>query len=169
MAAIIWNTGEKSVIDAWLSGRGSAAAFGSPVTIPAGSGTVGSFGLGMGTRVGGVGSTKADVMAQILELGTSTAAGYARQGLTRDTTGWPAATLVTTSYQSTAPQQTFTFTGATTTTHCSVQTRQQPASSRTATRSASRPPIARPDPTGTDQTRRGQPSPRWRAGPFVYL
>jgi len=112
MAAIIWNTGEKSVIDAWLSGRGSAAAFGSPVTIPAGSGTVGSFGLGMGTRVGGVGSTKADVMAQILELGTSTAAGYARQGLTRDTTGWPAATLVTTSYQSTAPQQTFTFTGA---------------------------------------------------------
>jgi len=112
MASIIWNQGEKSVIDAWLSGRGSAANFGSPVTIPSGSGSVGNFGLGLGTRVGGVGSTKADIMAQILELGTSTANGYARAALSRDTTGWPAATLVTGSFQSTAPQQSYTFTGA---------------------------------------------------------
>ena len=112
MASIIWNKGEQSVIDAWLSGRGSAAAYGTPVTVPSGSGTVGNYGLAMGTRVGGVGSTKADVMAQILELGTSTAAGYARAALSRDTTGWPAATLVTTSFQSTAPQQSFVFTGA---------------------------------------------------------
>lgn len=111
MAVIIWNTGEKSLIDAWLSGRGSAADFGSPVTVPAGSGTVHSYGLGLGTRVGGVGSTKADVMAQILEVGTGTANGYARQALSRDTTGWPAATL-SGSYSSTAPQQTITFSGA---------------------------------------------------------
>lgn len=111
MAAIMWNKGEQSLIDAWLSGRGSAAAYGSPQTVPSGSGTVGNFGLGMGCRVGGVGSTKADVLAQILELGETTAAGYDRAALSRDTTGWPAATLQTGSYQSTAPQQTFTFTG----------------------------------------------------------
>lgn len=112
MASIIWNKGEQSLIDAWLSGRGSAADYGTPVTVPAGSGTVGDFGLGMGTRSGGVGSTKADVMAQILELGTSSAAGYARAALERSTTGWPAATLQSGSYQSEAPQKTFTFTGA---------------------------------------------------------
>ncbi len=110
IAAIIWNSGEKSLIDAWLSGRGSAAAYGSPVTVP--DGTSGAnFGLGMGTRVGGVGSTKADVMAQILELGTSSAQGYARATLARTTVGWPAATLVSGHYQTTAPQQTFTFSG----------------------------------------------------------
>jgi hypothetical protein len=66
----------------------------------------------MGSRVGGVGSTKADVMAQILELGTSTANGYARAALLRNQTSWPASTLVSGSYQTTAPQQTFTFSGA---------------------------------------------------------
>lgn len=112
MASIIWNVGEKSLIDAWLTGRGSAANFGSPVTVPSGSATVGNYGLGMGCRVGGVGSTKADVLAQILELGHTTPNGYDRAALERSTTGWPAATLQSGSYQSTAPQQTFTFTGA---------------------------------------------------------
>ena len=111
MAVIIWNKGEQSLIDAWLSGRGSGADYGSPVTVPKGTATVSNYGLGLGTRVGGVGSTKADVMAQILEVGTSAANGYARQALSRDTTGWPAATLQTGSYQSTAPQITITFTG----------------------------------------------------------
>lgn len=112
MASLMWNKGEQSLIDAWLSGRGSGADYGSPVTVPKGTATASNFGLGMGTRAGGVGSTKADVLAQILELGTSTAAGYGRAALSRDTTGWPAATLQTGSFQSTAPQQTFTFTGA---------------------------------------------------------
>ena len=118
MAAIIWNLGEQSAIDAWLTGRGSAANYGSPVTVPAGSGTVGSYGLGMGTRVGGVGSTKSDVLTSIIELGktqpanTGSDGGYARAALSRDTSGWPAATLQTGSFQSTAPQQTFTFTGS---------------------------------------------------------
>lgn len=112
MASIIWNKGESSVIDAWLGGAGSAATYGSPVLVPSGSGTVGAWGLGMGTRVGGVGSTKADVLAQILELGTTTAAGYARASLTRNQTSWPASSLSTGSFQSTAPQQSFTFSGA---------------------------------------------------------
>jgi len=110
MASILYNKGEQSLLDAWLTGRGSAAAYGSPVTVPDGTGP-GNFGLGLGTRVGGVGSTKADVLAQILEVGTSAANGYARATLARSTSGWPAATLVSSSYQTTAPQQTFTFTG----------------------------------------------------------
>lgn len=111
MATLLYHKGEKSLIDAWLSGRGSAADYGSPVTVPDGT-SPSNFGLGLGTRVGGVGSTRADVMAQILEVGTSVAAGYGRASLARSTSGWPAATLVTGHYQTTAPQQTFTFSGA---------------------------------------------------------
>lgn len=111
MSNIIWNKGEQALIDAWLSGRGSASDYGTPVTIPDGTGPS-DYGLGMGTRSGGVGTTKSNVMAQILELGTTTAAGYGRAALERSTTGWPAATLQSGSYQSTAPQQTFTFSGA---------------------------------------------------------
>lgn len=111
MASILYNTGELSCLNAWLSGRGSAAAYGTPVTVPDGT-APGNFGLGMGTKVGGVGSTKTNVLAQILELDdTGEASGYARQALARNTTGWPAATLVTGSYQTEAPQKTFTFTG----------------------------------------------------------
>lgn len=112
MAVILWNLGEKAVLDAWLTGRGSAAAYGTPVTVPDGT-APGNYGLGLGTRVGGVGSTKADVLAQIIELATGTAAGYtARATIARSTGGWPAATLGGGGhYTTSAAQQTFTFTG----------------------------------------------------------
>lgn len=108
MAAIIWNKGEQSLIDGWLGGQSNYL---SPVSVPSpGS----NWGLGLGTRGGGVGSTKADVMAQILELGTATANGYARATIVRDQSGggWPAATKPGSSYQSTTAQKTFSFTGA---------------------------------------------------------
>ena len=108
MASIVWNIGERSQVDAWLGGQSN---YGSPVIIPAAGG---SWGVGLGTRVGGVGNTKGNVMAQILEIGTSVAAGYARAAISRDQTGsgWPAATKPGSSYQSTAPQKAFSFTGA---------------------------------------------------------
>lgn len=106
MASIVWHKGERSIIDGWLGGQ---STYGSPQIIPA---AAGNWGLGLGSRVGGVGSTKGDVMAQILEIGTATASGYARAAISRDQagSGWPAASL-STYYQSTAPQQSFTFTG----------------------------------------------------------
>jgi len=108
MAAIIWNKGERSLIDAWLGGQSNYL---SPVIVPA---AAANWGLGLGTRVGGVGATKADVMAQILEVGTGTANGYARQSISRDQAagGWPASSLSGGSYASTAPQKSFTFTNA---------------------------------------------------------
>lgn len=108
MASIIWNKGEQSLIDAWLGGQ---SAYLSPQSVPAAGG---NWGLGLGTRVGGVGSTKADVMAQILELGTTVQNGYARATITRDQSagGWPASTKPGSSYQTTAAQKTFSFTGA---------------------------------------------------------
>ena len=106
MASIIWNKGEQSLIDGWLGGQ---SAYGSPVIVPA---AAANWGLGLGTRVGGVGSTKADVMAQILEIGTTTPNGYARAAISRDQTGWPASTLSGGSYASTTAQKSFSFTGA---------------------------------------------------------
>jgi hypothetical protein len=108
MASIVWNKGEQSCIDGWLGGQTN---YGTPVIVP----TAGAnWGLGLGTRAAGVGSTKADVMAQILEVGTATANGYARATISRDQTGggWPAATKPGSSYQSTTAQKSFTFTGA---------------------------------------------------------
>ena len=108
MAAIIWNTGERAFIDGLLGGQSN---YGTPNIVPAAGG---NWGLGLGTRVGGVGSTKADVMAQILEVGTTTQNGYARASITRDQSagGWPAATKPGTSYQATTAQKSFSFTGA---------------------------------------------------------
>ena len=108
MASIVWNVGERSQVDGWLGGQSN---YGSPVIIPS---VGGSWGLGLGTRVGGVGATKANVMAQIAEVGTNTASGYARAAISRDQTGsgWPAATKPGSSYQSTAPQKSFSFTNA---------------------------------------------------------
>jgi hypothetical protein len=108
MAGIMYNKGEQSQIDGWLGGQSN---YGSPPIVP----TVGAnWGLGMGTRVGGVGSNKADVLAQIIEVGTGTANGYARATISRDQTagGWPASTKPGSSYQSTTAQKSFTFTGA---------------------------------------------------------
>lgn len=107
MASIVWNKGERAFIDGLLGGQ---ANYLSPVIVP----TAGAnWGLGLGTRSGGVGSTKSDAMAQILEIGTTSAAGYARATIVRDQSagGWPAATKPSTSYQSTAAQKTFSFTG----------------------------------------------------------
>ena len=83
----------------------------SPVIVPAAGA---NWGLGLGTRVGGVGSNKADIMAQILEVGTTTPNGYARAAITRDQTGtgWPASTKPGASYQSTTAQKSFTFNNA---------------------------------------------------------
>lgn len=107
MASIIWNTGERAFIDGLLGGQSNYLT---PVIVP----TAGSnWGLGLGTRVGGVGSNKPDVMAQILEVGTTSAQGYGRATITRDQSagGWPASTKPGSSYQSTTAQKTFSFTG----------------------------------------------------------
>ncbi|MEM3097391.1 MAG: hypothetical protein QXU32_01550 [Nitrososphaerales archaeon] len=108
MAGIIWNKGEESVIRAWLSGQSD---FGSPRIIPP---VGGSWGVGLGTRSGGVGGNKADTITQINEVGRITANGYGRAVITRDTTGsgWPAPSLVSGSMASTSPQVAFNFTGA---------------------------------------------------------
>jgi hypothetical protein len=108
MAGIIWHKGERSLIDGWLGGQD---AYLSPPLVPAGGG---NWGLGLGTRVGGVGVTKADVMAQILEIGTATPNGYARAAISRDQAagGWPASALSGGSYASTTAQKSFSFTGA---------------------------------------------------------
>lgn len=108
MAYILWNKGERSIIDGWLGGQDNYLT---PPIVPTDGA---NWGLGLGTRVGGVGATKADVMAQIIEVGTSVAAGYARATISRDQAvgGWPAATLVSGSYQSTTAQKSFTFTNA---------------------------------------------------------
>ncbi len=69
----------------------------------------------MGSRVGGVGATKStgngtDTSTTIAEIGQATPNGYARQSLSRAGGTWPS-TLSTGSYQASAPQVTFTFTG----------------------------------------------------------
>lgn len=104
MASIIWNKGEKSCIDAWLGGQTG----GTPQLIPAPGA---NWGMGLGTRSGGVGTTKSNTMAQIIEIGTTTQNGYARASISRDTSGWPAATLSGTSMASTTAQKSFSFTG----------------------------------------------------------
>jgi hypothetical protein len=112
MAYIWYHKGEAAFLNAMLGGAGSAAGSGTPQVIPSGSGSVGSFGVGLGTRSGGVGTTKSDTITQIAEVGTTSAQGYARQGITRNQTDWPAATLVAGSYQTTASTEEFTFTGS---------------------------------------------------------
>lgn len=118
MAYIVWNKGERSIIDAWLGGQGDSdlGGYSSPQLVPVGGNTPGSWAIGLGTRVGGVGGTKADTITQIIEVDNvgGGSSGYARQGITRDQTagGWPAATLSGSSYASTAPQKSFSFTGA---------------------------------------------------------
>lgn len=116
MAAILFNKGERSLIDVWLAGQGGTAYSPSGQTdriapAPGTTPVTNAWGVGMGqTAIGSL--TKASVLAGIIELGTSAANGYARQGILRDTTGWPASTLVSNSYQTTGPQVSFVFTGA---------------------------------------------------------
>ena len=119
MAFIVYNRGGRSLIDTWLGGAGSAAGYSpsaGPQLTPAGSGTVGDWGVGLGTSEGGVGIDGIDKtvgIAAIAEVGTGTAAGYGRAAIQRSQAGggWPAATLVGGSYQSSGPQVEFTFTG----------------------------------------------------------
>lgn len=103
MATIMYNLGERAFIEATLSGT---TTLGSPTILP----TPGDpWGVGLGTRVGGVGTNKGDRIAQILEVGTVTPAGYGRASLTRNHTGWPDAIKPGASYKSVAPQQSFVF------------------------------------------------------------
>ena len=113
MANILYNQGERSIIDAWLGGAGSSADYQSPPIVP-NAGAPNDWGVGLGTRAGGVGTTKSDGVAQILELGATTPNGYGRALIERSqgVSGWPAASLVAGSYQTTGPQAEFTFTGA---------------------------------------------------------
>jgi len=115
MAYIFWNKGEQSLINTWLGGF-TAGTNGVPGS---------ALYVGMGARSGGVGSTKSNAnngasdANDIAEIGLvgGASGGYSRQAVGR-TAGtpsgstWPAASLVSTSYQSQAPQVTFTFTGA---------------------------------------------------------
>lgn len=107
MASIIWNTGEQAFIDTVLSAQAVSPA------IPAGGS---NWGLGMGAGGSAATTTKSYVngagAGTIQEIGQSSAAGYARAALSRNNTGWPASTLSSGSYQTTAPQQTFTFSGS---------------------------------------------------------
>jgi hypothetical protein len=108
MAGIVYNNGEKAFIEGLLAGQ-TGNLGGSVQIIP----TAGSnWGFGLGTRVGGVGSTKADTITQIAELGTTTPNGYGRTSIARNLTGWPAPSLSGGSYESTIAQQTISFTGA---------------------------------------------------------
>lgn len=112
MAYILWNKGEQSLINTWLGGFTSSGDM-----VPGSN-----LYVGMGARSGGVGSTKSNTNNQlgdstdIAEIGLTTAGGYTRKAIGR-TAGspagstWPAASLVGTSYQSQAPQVTFTFSG----------------------------------------------------------
>ena len=109
MAYILWNKGEQSLINTWL---GDFAA--STNGVPSGTAVY----VGMGAKSGGVGSDKTVVngtstSTSLAEIGQTTAGGYSRQTVNRDagSTGWPAASLISGSYQTTAPQVTFTFTG----------------------------------------------------------
>jgi hypothetical protein len=108
MAAILWNQGEEAFINTVLNASAVTPA------IPAGGG---NWGLGMGA--GGVAATTTksynngtNAGSTIGEIGQTTAAGYARVALVRSTSGWPASSIVSGSHQTTAPQQTFTFTGS---------------------------------------------------------
>lgn len=116
MAYILWSKGEQSLINTWLGGfttSASAAPWVPDSTVY----------VGMGCKTGGVGADKTVVngtnpASTLAELGTHASAaasnGYARQPIARDAggTGWPQATISSGSYQSTAPQVTFSFTGS---------------------------------------------------------
>ncbi len=106
MASLVYHKGERAIIEAVLCGQTN---FGTPVLIPA---VAGNWGLGMGTKVGGIGIDKTDDISDIIELGNATPNGYGRSILTRDHTGWPAPTLTGLHYTTTAQQHTFTFTGS---------------------------------------------------------
>jgi len=111
MAYLVLNKGEQSLINTWLSGAagGGNSVPGSTVYIA------------LGAKSGGIGADPSvnngtNQTTTLAEIGQSAANGYARQPLNRNgggaTPNWPLASLVSTHYQSTATQVTFTFSGA---------------------------------------------------------
>jgi len=110
MAYILWNKGEQSLINTWLGDFTPGTN-----SVP---GTDAVY-VGMGKKSDGVGSDKSlgngTSDSTIWEIGQTAANGYARQAINRNaggSGGWPAASKSGGSYQSTAPQVTFTFSGA---------------------------------------------------------
>ena len=112
MASIVFNNGEKAILDACLNGAGSSVGYdfggGGPQMVPAPSDP---WGVGLGTSSVSELNKASDVTA-IDEIGTTSAGGYERQSLLRHGTGWPPASLTSGSFQSAATQVTFTFSGA---------------------------------------------------------
>ena len=111
MAYILWNKGEQSLINTWLGGFDPGVN-----NVPSNA-----LYVGLGKKTGGVGSDKnvgnasnGTVENSIFEIGRTTANGYARQPIYRGgiSGSWPAAAKSGGSFQTTAPQVTFTFTGA---------------------------------------------------------
>lgn len=109
MAYLMLNAGESSLINTWLGGFA-----GGTNNVPSSSVYV-----GLGAKVGGIGSDKSvnngsNTSTTLAEIGQSTAAGYTRTAVNRNAGGaggWPVASLSSGSYQSTAPQVTFSFSG----------------------------------------------------------
>lgn len=125
MAYIVYNNGEKGMLNTFLGGF----AAGTTYMVPADPGAGSNFGVGLGTRGGGVGSNKADTIQQIGEIGWGTGAtplpagtpsGYVRAKIVRNagtvgsgsTPAWPAAASGGSNYQVTGPQVQFQFSGA---------------------------------------------------------
>lgn len=114
MSYILFAVGEKAFIDTVMSAQAVSPA------IPASGG---NWGLALAGTTGGVGTSSSlsnkqravgtNVTTTIAELGQTSAFGYGRIAVTRNNTGWPAATNASNAdnYSSTSPQQTFSFTG----------------------------------------------------------
>lgn len=115
MGTLMTNKGQLSLIAAWLSGQSEINDPDSSDEIVPDAST-GEWGVGLGQNGPTLGSTplgsdKTSNISDIIEIGQTSANGYARQALDRadsDTTGWPVpASLVSGSYQTTAPEVVF--------------------------------------------------------------
>ena len=113
MASIFFHRGERAFLDGILNGSGAAAAY-TVDTVqliqPPGTGAPNQWGIGLGTSAISELDKTSDIAA-IEEIGSATPAGYDRFSLDRHTDSWPASSLVSGSYQSSAIQAEFTFSG----------------------------------------------------------
>ena len=112
MAYILMQQGEDAFIRTTLAGTAASPAIPAPAA---------NWGVALATTAVGTNTAlnKERVMStsvgatHIQEIGQGTAAGYGRASIPRNATGWPNPTgHPGASYSSTAPQVTFTFTGA---------------------------------------------------------
>jgi hypothetical protein len=111
MAYLILNKGEQGIVNTYLVGASGT-----------GNGVPGAaVYVGLGAKTAGIGSDKTvnngtNTTTTLAEIGQTDAQGYARQIVNRNgggaTPNWPLASLSSGSYQSTATQVTFTFTGS---------------------------------------------------------